>query len=263
MLAEQLAEATARAEEANRHLREASEAVASLSTALEQARAALSRAKTAKAAAQAEASRLALQLEQEERDEPCTVCGDRDDAESMLLCDMCDGAYHIFCLEPPLRSIPQGEWFCAECAAVRNKYLHTRLKVFWRAEKQWFAGVVRDARYEDKRLICHVFYDAGDDFWHCLEDEQWRPVASSQEGNAGPSSAATGPEPAPSEAADPPPAPRPKRTALTQAAALDKARTVPRKAAKKDYSAQVRRSCLHGELLTRTCGHHWRKLLSR
>jgi len=33
----------------------------------------------------------------------------------MLLCDRCDNAYHMYCLKPKLKSIPQGDWFCPEC----------------------------------------------------------------------------------------------------------------------------------------------------
>jgi [histone H3]-trimethyl-L-lysine4 demethylase len=33
----------------------------------------------------------------------------------MLLCDGCDCGYHIFCLDPPLSSIPRGQWFCHTC----------------------------------------------------------------------------------------------------------------------------------------------------
>jgi hypothetical protein len=29
----------------------------------------------------------------------------------MLLCDGCDDAYHMFCLDPPLKSIPEGDWY--------------------------------------------------------------------------------------------------------------------------------------------------------
>ena len=32
-----------------------------------------------------------------------------------MLCDGCDKGYHIYCLEPPLQSIPAGDWFCPEC----------------------------------------------------------------------------------------------------------------------------------------------------
>ena len=33
----------------------------------------------------------------------------------MLLCDKCDTGYHTFCLKPPLKRIPEGEWYCPKC----------------------------------------------------------------------------------------------------------------------------------------------------
>ena len=29
----------------------------------------------------------------------------------------CDDPYHLSCLTPPLSAVPDGEWFCPECAA--------------------------------------------------------------------------------------------------------------------------------------------------
>ena len=45
----------------------------------------------------------------------CKVCRKKADPEMMLLCDRCDNAYHMYCLKPKLKSIPQGDWFCPEC----------------------------------------------------------------------------------------------------------------------------------------------------
>ncbi|KAL7539105.1 hypothetical protein ACHAXR_009027 [Thalassiosira sp. AJA248-18] len=33
----------------------------------------------------------------------------------MLLCDGCDELFHAKCLDPPLESIPEGDWFCSNC----------------------------------------------------------------------------------------------------------------------------------------------------
>jgi hypothetical protein len=46
-------------------------------------------------------------------DEGCRVCG--VDSVECMLCDRCDGPYHIGCLSPPLDEPPEGDWFCPEC----------------------------------------------------------------------------------------------------------------------------------------------------
>lgn len=39
----------------------------------------------------------------------CHTCGIKQDPDKQLLCDECDMAYHIYCLNPPLNSIPDDE----------------------------------------------------------------------------------------------------------------------------------------------------------
>ncbi|KAJ1454750.1 hypothetical protein M885DRAFT_417947, partial [Pelagophyceae sp. CCMP2097] len=48
----------------------------------------------------------------------CGICGRVDDSATVLLCDGCDGEFHMACLDPPLSAIPEGDWFCPECAAA-------------------------------------------------------------------------------------------------------------------------------------------------
>ena len=50
----------------------------------------------------------------------CRVCSLDDDHPSMLICDSCDGEYHIYCLDPPLASVPEGDWSCADCCGGRG-----------------------------------------------------------------------------------------------------------------------------------------------
>ncbi|XP_077477226.1 bromodomain adjacent to zinc finger domain protein 1A [Stigmatopora argus] len=45
----------------------------------------------------------------------CRVCRRKGDADSMLLCDLCDRGHHTHCLRPRLKSIPEGDWFCPDC----------------------------------------------------------------------------------------------------------------------------------------------------
>ena len=48
----------------------------------------------------------------------CENCRSTTDEERMVLCDMCDSGYHIYCLEPKLKAIPEGEWICKVCLSV-------------------------------------------------------------------------------------------------------------------------------------------------
>ena len=51
----------------------------------------------------------------------------------ILLCDGagCHSAYHLFCLRPPLGTVPEGEWLCPKCKpppAPRSKPASNRSK---------------------------------------------------------------------------------------------------------------------------------------
>lgn len=54
----------------------------------------------------------------------CAVCGD---GGSLLICDGCEGEYHIGCLRPALRTVPEGHWECDEC--VNRKLLLSKITV--------------------------------------------------------------------------------------------------------------------------------------
>ncbi|EGO02116.1 hypothetical protein SERLA73DRAFT_159163 [Serpula lacrymans var. lacrymans S7.3] len=45
----------------------------------------------------------------------CEICQKKNRGEEMLLCDGCDCGFHMFCLDPPLATIPKGQWFCHTC----------------------------------------------------------------------------------------------------------------------------------------------------
>lgn len=51
----------------------------------------------------------------------CAICGD---GGSLLICDGCEGEYHMGCLRPALKSIPEGNWECDQC--VDQKLLDAR-----------------------------------------------------------------------------------------------------------------------------------------
>lgn len=57
----------------------------------------------------------------------CGICGE---GGSLLICDECEGEYHLACLNPPLASVPEGRWECDECVdrkllVARDSILHS------------------------------------------------------------------------------------------------------------------------------------------
>lgn len=53
------------------------------------------------------------QVPNDYHNEFCKVC---KDGGELLCCDSCPSAYHTFCLNPPLRGVPDEEWVCPRCS---------------------------------------------------------------------------------------------------------------------------------------------------
>ncbi|KAJ5584964.1 uncharacterized protein N7459_004764, partial [Penicillium hispanicum] len=49
--------------------------------------------------------------------QPCTICGEADNEDVLLLCDGCDAPSHLYCVG--LDEIPSGSWYCATCETQR------------------------------------------------------------------------------------------------------------------------------------------------
>ena len=47
-------------------------------------------------------------------EEGCRVCHKDDNHAYLLLCEACNDEYHTYCLNPPLESVPEGDFFCGE-----------------------------------------------------------------------------------------------------------------------------------------------------
>ncbi|TFY60833.1 hypothetical protein EVG20_g7279, partial [Dentipellis fragilis] len=51
-----------------------------------------------------------------ETSDTCVRCNrETSDDDAPLECEKCDTPYHLGCLDPPLKAVPDGEWFCPAC----------------------------------------------------------------------------------------------------------------------------------------------------
>lgn len=45
----------------------------------------------------------------------CRKCLGDEDEDKVMLCDHCDAPFHIYCLSPPLKKVPDEAWMCKRC----------------------------------------------------------------------------------------------------------------------------------------------------
>jgi len=105
-------------------------------------------------------------------DQGCSVCGLDVMSGIVLLCDCCDAEYHTKCLDPPLTSEPEGEWFCPKC--TREKEGKNTLNVH---ECQAFKGTQLEKAATGEAITVKdaLLEDEGDD-----EDGNARPTGGSR-----------------------------------------------------------------------------------
>ncbi|GFP80249.1 histone-lysine n-methyltransferase 2d [Phtheirospermum japonicum] len=54
----------------------------------------------------------------------CRRCRQKADGKNGLVCDSCEGMYHISCIEPPVKEIPTRSWYCFNCTAKEIESSH-------------------------------------------------------------------------------------------------------------------------------------------
>lgn len=47
----------------------------------------------------------------------CRTCLKENNEDTIILCDHCDAAHHIYCLRPPMQKVPEGAWMCSRCTS--------------------------------------------------------------------------------------------------------------------------------------------------
>ena len=88
----------------------------------------------------------------------CVICKRKTDAETMLICDECDKAYHMACHKPKVKRIPDGDWFCAVSFIIFD---HSKTKPIFQKcalkRKQTASPVKKRRRAVEEEEIDGVF----------------------------------------------------------------------------------------------------------
>ncbi|KAM4027113.1 E3 ubiquitin-protein ligase UHRF1-like [Anomaloglossus baeobatrachus] len=87
----------------------------------------------------------------------CHVCGGKQDPGEQLLCDECNMAFHIYCLDPPLTSLPQDDedWYCPECRNDTSEVVSAGEKLKKSKKKEKMASASSSCRRDwGKGMAC-------------------------------------------------------------------------------------------------------------
>ncbi|XP_028567787.2 E3 ubiquitin-protein ligase UHRF2 isoform X1 [Podarcis muralis] len=86
----------------------------------------------------------------------CYLCGGKQDAHMQLLCDECNMAYHIYCLNPPLSKIPEDEdWYCPSCKNDSNEVVKAGEKLKQSKKKAKMPSAYTDSQRDwGKGMAC-------------------------------------------------------------------------------------------------------------
>lgn len=97
--------------------------------------------------------RLLRLLESEHETDACAICGD---GGNLLICDGCEGEYHMGCMRPALQVVPEGKWECDECvdrAFIAAKDSLVRTSNLFERVDNYGGKVSRDEKHNNQKAI--------------------------------------------------------------------------------------------------------------
>lgn len=98
---------------------------------------------------------------------PCKICRRRRDDDLTILCDECNDGYHIYCLRPPLKQIPNNDWFCVKCKPKAAKQKPTRSYEESDEEETDASDNSGTEKHDEKCKACNVEHSDEDPFVFC------------------------------------------------------------------------------------------------
>ncbi|KAI1176109.1 PLU-1-domain-containing protein [Nemania sp. FL0916] len=113
--------------------------------------------------------------------EKCDTCGKGDDAGSVIVCESCDHCYHGSCLDPPLKTQPDGEWNCPRCLVGDGQFGFEEGGLYSLKQFQEKAADFKQTYFENRMPFDSVLNCVRPVTEDDVEKEFWKLVASIEE----------------------------------------------------------------------------------
>lgn len=108
----------------------------------------------------------------------CEICSTGDNEDAILLCDGCDSGYHMYCLNPPLQTVPKSDWFCVKCLTASGRdygfedgseySLESFQRLCSKFKAKWFANKQHRDNINGSSIVSEE--DCEDEFWRLVEN---------------------------------------------------------------------------------------------
>lgn len=108
----------------------------------------------------------------------CEACGTENDPSNILLCDSCDSGYHGYCLDPPIKGIPEYDWHCPKCLVGTGEFGFEEGGTYSLRQFQERAHLFKQAHFATKMPFDPVTGTAKPVSEDDIEHEFWRLVES-------------------------------------------------------------------------------------
>jgi len=113
-------------------------------------------------------------------EDKCQVCKLVDGEAEMILCDDCNQGFHIYCLNPKLPKVPEGDWYCQSCYSLQPEKFSAQISDMLGHEDFCFEATDKQALLTEllDKLQEHATCPASTKLYSERKDEIGKQVAS-------------------------------------------------------------------------------------
>ncbi|KAI8625536.1 PLU-1-domain-containing protein [Xylariaceae sp. FL1651] len=113
--------------------------------------------------------------------EKCDTCGKGDEVGFITVCESCDHGYHGSCLDPPVKTKPDGEWNCPRCLVGDGQFGFEEGGLYSLKQFQEKADDFKQTYFENRMPFDPVLNCVRPVTEDDVEREFWKLVASIEE----------------------------------------------------------------------------------